>query len=73
MRSLLLCPGRKQVITFAKLNLMLSSDCSQIGTDSSNSPRSAKQSRISLILRKHEQNQPPVAPFSWSEGYRRIG
>ena len=28
----------------AKLNLMLSSDCSQIGTGSSNSPRSAKES-----------------------------
>jgi hypothetical protein len=30
----------------AKLNLMLSSDCSQIGTGSSNSPRSANESRL---------------------------
>jgi hypothetical protein len=30
----------------AKLNLMLSSDCSQIGTGSSNSPRSASESQV---------------------------
>jgi hypothetical protein len=33
--------GLKARLDVAKLNLMLSSDCSQIGTGSSNSPRSA--------------------------------
>ena len=32
---IIVVPGKKQVISFAKLNLMLSSDCSQIGTGSS--------------------------------------
>jgi hypothetical protein len=41
---IIVVPGKKQVISFAKLNLMLSSDCSQIGTGSSNSPCSTKQS-----------------------------
>ena len=36
------------VMDVAKLNLMLSSDCSEIGTGSSNSPRSANES-LSLI------------------------
>src|ERR1700756_247927 len=34
----------KARLDVAKLNLMLSSDCSQIGTGSSNSPRSANES-----------------------------
>jgi hypothetical protein len=38
------------------LNLMLSSDCSQIGTGSSNSSRSAKQSSIFGILRRDERD-----------------
>jgi hypothetical protein len=36
-----------QFVTMSqKLNLMLSSDCSEIGTGSSNSPRSAKASGL---------------------------
>ena len=36
--------GLKAHLDVAKLNLMPSSDCSQIGTGSSNSPRSANES-----------------------------
>jgi hypothetical protein len=41
----------------AKLDLMLSSDCSQIGTGSSNSPRSATHSPSPWIFRSSRRNR----------------
>jgi hypothetical protein len=39
----------KARLDVAKLNLMLSSDCSQIGTGSSNSPRSANEYLVGTV------------------------
>ena len=64
-------PRRKQVISFAKLNLMLSSDCSQIGTGSSNSPRSATQFSMFAILLERCAKPRRVRGFLAAEGYRR--
>jgi hypothetical protein len=44
----------------AKVNLMLSSECSQIGTGSSNSPRSATESGSPKSLCSRRRNSPWV-------------